>query len=198
MSLYLSPSKIFLNLLSSNRKQDTIMEPLSIVGGIIAVGQATGSIVKCAEVLYEISYKAGVLAEDVKFFASHIDSFGSIISGVHSIIDFHYKNDKNSSTLQRYHERNTLKQLASQSKRLMCRVRKLEPRLKARETQLGLLGRLRWLRQKDKRTDICLWMDRVKLSFQMIMHQVMYEALQQRASNPSSLEREHRDLRREM
>jgi hypothetical protein len=40
----------------SHTDQTAAMDPLSIIGGIVAVGQAAGVVAKCADVLYKISY----------------------------------------------------------------------------------------------------------------------------------------------
>lgn len=175
------------------------MDPFSIACGIIAVGQATTAVAKCAEKLYQISYNAGKLEDEVQFFACHIDVFASTISSVHSTIRDHYIHNSNSRTIRKLHEHAALRTLASQSKLLMRRIKKLLPRSKAHETGLGIWDRVRWVfMQKEERKDICLWMERVKLSFLLIMLQVMYEALQQRASNESSLEQKVYNVEKEM
>lgn len=72
-----------------------MVDPLSIAAGIIAVGQATKSIVKCASILYDISSKAGTLqlGQDVELFASQVGVFGSTVSSVHGTIRDHYMKD---------------------------------------------------------------------------------------------------------
>ena len=175
-----------------------IMDPLTIFGGIAAIGQVTGTVIKYAEIFYQISYKAGLLIDDVEFFAHHVNVFGSTISGVHNTISAHYKKSKRSPTLQRLHEHSVLMDLANMTKRLMRRVETLQPRLQLQKMKLGLLGRYRWITQDKERKEVCMWMDRVGQSFSLIMHQVLYEALEQRASEPTASMEEKSDLRKEM
>jgi hypothetical protein len=174
------------------------MDPVSIIGGIAAVGQVTATVIKCANILYQVSYKAGTMAEDVEFFASQIHVFGSTISSVHNTIREHYIKDNNSMVLWRLHKYTTLSNLATLSKQLMRRVNKLQPQTKAQRPSLGIMQGLRWYMKKEERKDICLSMDRLQLSFLLIMMEVTYEALQQHASSPSSLEKELWDIKREM
>ncbi|RDL37185.1 uncharacterized protein BP5553_04618 [Venustampulla echinocandica] len=174
------------------------MEPLSIIGGIVAIAEAAGAVAKCADGLYRISYKAGVLAEDVELFASHVHVFGSTIFNAHRTIRDHYLNDMTSTTIQKLHKSFALDLLTFQCDCVTKRVSSLQERVNDHNGPLGLWMRVLWLLDKEKRNDIYLSMERIKLSFLLIMSQVMYEILEQRALSPSPLERQLCDFRREM
>jgi hypothetical protein len=174
------------------------MDPLSITASVIAVAGAAGTASKCARAFYKIARKAGAVREDVEFFASHIDTFGSIVSSVHNTIRDHYMKYRGSLTLQRLGQQASLKNLALQSNHLMRRLKDLEPDVKDRDVGLGFLGRARWLLKGAEREELCVWMERVKMAFVMIMYEVMYEALQERVFSQDSLPQGLFNLEREM
>lgn len=174
------------------------MDPLSITAGVLAVAGAARTSSKCAQAFYRIAGKAGAIREDVEFFASHIDTFGSIVSSVHNTIRDHYMKYRGSSTLQRLGQQASLENLALQSNHLMKRLKDIEPNVKGRDAGLGFLGRARWVWKFAEREELCVWMERVKMAFVMIMYEVMYEALQERVFSQDSLPQGLFDLKREM
>jgi hypothetical protein len=174
------------------------MDPLSIIASTIAVGGAATAASRCAQAFYKIAHKAGVISEDVTLFAYHIDNFGSSVSSVHNTIREHFMKYQQSLVLQRLNSQSTLKKLAYESRILMKRLRGLEPDVKDRGVGLGMIGRAKWFFKSKEREELCIWMERVKMSFLMIMYEVIYEALQQRALSPEPLPPGLFDLQREM
>lgn len=164
-----------------------MIDPLSFTASILAVIGAANFVVKSADTLYRISRDAGSMAEDVEFFASHIATFGSIVSSVARTLRDHFDKHSDSLTLDHMHKHNTLEGLQRQVRHLMQRVKHLRPRRKAREVVLHWKARLRWVWQKSQREELCLWIDRVKDAFLLVMLQVMYEALDLRASESQSI-----------
>lgn len=163
-----------------------MIDPLSFTASIMAVIGAANFVVKGANSLYRISRDAGSMAKDVEFFASHIATFGSIVSSVANTLRDHFDKHSESLTLNRMFKHNTLDGLQRQVRHLMQRVKHLRPRTKAREVVLHWRARLRWVWQKSQREELCLWIDRVKDAFLLVMLQVMYEALERRASESQS------------
>jgi hypothetical protein len=174
------------------------MDPLSITAGVIAVAGAAGVASKCAQTFYRIARKAGAVREDVEFFASHIDTVGSIVSSVHNTIRDHYTKYRGSLTLQRLVRRDSLKSLARQSNHLMKRLKDLKPDVKDRHVGLSFFERTRWIFKGAERNELCVWMERVKMAFVMIMLEVIYEALQERIFTQDSLPQGLSDLQGEM
>jgi hypothetical protein len=175
------------------------MEPLSIIGGIVAVGQAAETATRWVDILYQVSCKAEAIAQGVDFLASHLNTFASTISGAHNTIRDHYESNRESKTIQRLHDNGAFCNLASQTKYLMRRVKELKKQLKEYQETPDILARILWTFKKEKREFICLWMDRVQASFQSIITQVTYEALQKRlVSNPSAQDPELYDIIKEM
>lgn len=80
----------------------------------------------------------------------------------------------------------------------MKRVRSLQERVNDHNGAPDFWAWFLWLLNKEKRNDIYISMDRIKLSFLLIMSQVTYEILERRVSNPSALQRNLSDFRREM
>lgn len=173
-------------------------DPLTIIGGIAAIGQATAAVIKGTKFLHRLADKAGGFSDDVELFASHVTVFGSTISSAHNTVRDHYLRDNRSVALRRLHKHATLNALASQSMSLMRRMKEAQPHVKSGRKKLGLFDRVQWLRKEKHRSDLCQWMARVQASFQLILHQITYEILQHRASNPASMDSELFDLRREM
>lgn len=174
------------------------MDPLSIIGGIVAIGQAAEAVCTCANALYQISCKAGTLGEEIDFFASNVHVFGFTVSQAHRTIRDHYVNDNTSTTIQKLNKSSVLDSLAFQCECVMKRVENLQGRVSGHNRALDLVARFRWLLNKENRNDIYLTMDRIKMSFQLIMTEVMYEILERRSSNPSDLERKLCDFKKEM
>jgi hypothetical protein len=174
------------------------MDPVSIIGGIAAVGQVAGTATKCVKALYEISYEAGVLAEEIELFAAHVDVFAFTISNAHSTIRDHYQNDNRSSTIHELHKHGILRKAACQSRHVVRRVKELRQQLMVYEAAPHLWARILWVWRREKRNSICLWMDRIQAHFQLMMTQVTYEILKRRAANPSALDRRLFDFEKEM
>ncbi len=170
-------------------------DPFSIAVGVIAVAGAAGTVAKYAQ---SFSRKAEEAADEVQIFASQIDTFASIISSVHSTIRDHYMNSKDSVTLQRLNEQAALKSLAFETKRLTRRIKSVEPRIETNKRGFGFKERFLWVWQSPEREEVLVWMERIKMSFLLIMQRVLYEALQQRASNPTSFPPELFDFAREL
>ena len=157
------------------------MDPLSITVSILALSKATTKTIKWAKILYGMSKDAGPLAEEVKFFAFHINIFGTTISHAHTTIREHHLKCEDSSTLRTYAKQNVLKMLATQSENLVRRLETLHPRS---EKYTTFMGRLKWFLKKEKRDGLLLWVERVKTSFLLVTQQIMLEDLQQRARQP--------------
>ena len=188
----------FPSIIDSFSTQAAAMEPLSIVGGIVSIGEAAGAVAKCAHILYSISYKAGYLAEEIDLFASQVDVFGSIISSAHRTIRNHYMKDRTSTMIQKLYKSSTLDSLAFQTTCVIKRIENLQKRVNNHNGTPDFLARLLWLLKKEQRNHIYIWMDRIKLSFLLIMDQVVYEGYKWHALDPSTLDRELFDLKREM
>lgn len=174
------------------------MEPLSLIGGIVAVGQASETICKLAKTIYQVSYNAGNIEKDVKFFASQVDIFGSTVSSAHSSIREYYIKCPEFESFTRFEELDTLEKLAAHVQHLMFRVESLLPSASHSETRLNFWHRFQWMLEKDERKELCLSMDRVQVNFLLIMHQLSLEALQRRACDPSPLDQQLCDFKREM
>lgn len=170
-------------------------DPFSITVGIIAVAGAAATVAKYAQ---SFCRKAEEAANEVQIFASQIDNFASIISSVHSTIREHYMNSKDSVALQRFHEQSTLKNLAFETKHLIQRMKSVEPRVRGKGKGFGLKARFMWGWHSDEREEVLIRMERIKTSFLLVMSRVLYEALQQRASNPASFPPELFNFAREL
>jgi hypothetical protein len=176
-----------------------IMEALAIIGGISAVAELSSSAVKCSKILYKVSKNAGALQDEVEDFAQHFNIFVCIVTNTHKTCRDHYLNDNRSLALQRCDEHKLLDALADRSKFIIKRVEKLKPELKPGDSSPGFRERLRWLfLEKEERDVVCRKMQEVQLSFQMIMAQITYEVLQQRAANPTPEEEMMCNFRKEM
>jgi hypothetical protein len=174
------------------------MDPLTIIGGIVATGQAAEVVGSCASALYQISCKAGVLEEEVELFASNVHVFGSTVSQAHRTIRDHYLNDNTSTMIQKLNKSSVLDSLAFQCECVMKRVESLQKRVSGHNRAPDFVARFLWLLNKEKRDIIYLTMDRIKMSFFLIISQVMYEVLERRSLNPSALERRLCNFSKEM
>lgn len=175
------------------------MEALAIIGGIAAVGQAAELTTKWVDILYHVSCKAEAIAQDVDVLACHLSTFASIISSAHCTIRDHYESDRKSKTIQRLNDDGTFRNLASQTKYLMRRVKGLKKQLKDYQATPDLVARFLWTVKKGSREFICLWMDRVQALFQFIMTQITYESLKKRlVSNSSAQDPELCNILKEM
>lgn len=171
-------------------------DPVSMVASIIAIGHAGTNITRYSRKLYKISSKTGIsrIAEDVDFFASHIDTFGSTISSSFLTIRSHFDQYKNSLTIERLRGHDVLSSLALQCKHLIKRLVDVEPRVKQGATRLSFIGRAQWLLQGTEREELCVWMDRVKTTMLMILVQIAIEASQNRVVEKSDTQARMQDF----
>ncbi|KAH6680473.1 hypothetical protein B0J14DRAFT_648851 [Halenospora varia] len=174
------------------------MEPLSLIGGIVAIGQASQTICKVARTLYKVSYNAGSISEEVESFASHVDIFGFTVTDAHSSIRDHYMSFQGTTSFRRFQQLKTLKKLAAHVQYLMRKIKVILPKLKGRNRRLKFMTRFQWMRGNEERNRLCVSMDRIQLSFLLIMQQLTFEALQQRAADPSPIQQELYEFRKEI
>jgi len=176
----------------------TMADPLSITAGIIAVGGAAHIAAKGAHMFFHIAHDADSLAEDAKFFATHISVFGGVISSAHSMIQQHLRGHPKSPTLTELDKSQTLLKLREQVRLLMQRVKCLQPRMSPYGAGLSWTARLFWVWEKPKREELCIWVERVKTNFLMLMVQVHCEALREesitRDISPEEMSRLRRDM----
>jgi hypothetical protein len=174
------------------------MDPLSICASVLAVSGAAGTASKAANSFYKMARKAGKAGEDMKFFSAHIDAFASIIHSAYSTIRDHYSEDNKSRTLEQLNQKATLTGLVFQVKHIIKGVKTLEPQLRPHTTGLSLKESFLWVWKGSEREELCVWMERVQLQFFMVMLQITYEALQQKASLQNSLQPEGFDFKRDL
>jgi hypothetical protein len=159
------------------------MDPLSIVGAIAALSQLTTSVAKCSKMIYEVSGKTGQLEEDVKFFASHLNTFEALLSNAHATIRDHFRANRNSPVVKRLQAKQALQNLTIQTKHILRRMKNLRPQ--SRGQAMNVWERCKWIVKKEARDEICLWMSRIQVHFHMVTESVHYEALIARKENPS-------------
>ncbi|KAH8668258.1 hypothetical protein BGZ60DRAFT_528584 [Tricladium varicosporioides] len=174
------------------------MDPLALVGGIVAVGQASHTICKVARTLYKISYGAGSISEEVASFASHVDIFGFTVTDAHSSIRNHYMSFQEAKSFRRYQQHGTLRKLAAHVKYLMQKIKAILPKLRGRQGRLKFITRFQWVRGNEERSGLCASMDRIQLSFLLILQHLTFEALQRSAANPPSVQQELYDFKQEI
>lgn len=170
-----------------------------MIGGVVAIASCGRAVAKCARALHNISRKAGPLAKEIEYFADDVGVFATTISHAHCIIRDHYTKDKTSTAIEMLRKSSALQSLVRQCEWTMDQVKELKRGVHNKSRTLrNLWVRIKWFLDQVKRKNISLSMDKLRISFSLIIGQIHYESLEQRALNPSPLERELYDFKKEM
>ncbi|RDW71699.1 hypothetical protein BP5796_07733 [Coleophoma crateriformis] len=175
-----------------------LMDPLSASASIAALIGAVSEAAKIIRRLYRAARNAGKLRDEVEFFASQVQFFGSMISHVSSAIDGHFEQYGRSETLERLGPK-ALKHLAAQCMYILGSIKRAKTQMPSGKTGIqGFIDRFKWLTNAPERDKLCSRMECIKSNLQFILTVVHFEALYHKAQSPNTSEQEVRKLKRQI
>jgi hypothetical protein len=172
------------------------MDPCSAIGGIVAFAQVITCAAKCANLFYEVSYKAGALEDEVRFYATHLAIFETLLAGAHVTIRDHYSHNNNSLVIKRFQDKQVFLALIGQTNHILRRVEGHKPQIRGQT--MGFRSRVKWVAGKKAREETCSWMDRVQAQFHLLTELVRHEALIMRKETLSVKDKMIYDLKGEL
>ena len=170
------------------------MDPLSITAGAIAVGTAVTMIAKLSKLLVKLaSTSRADLSNEIKFFACHIQGFGTTVDSAKYAMREYAKSHGESNALSIFTKNQTLQNLAFQMKQVVKRIECItQPQVDLKTSFAGaVIKTLIWYHGKREREEVCIWMDRLKLDFLVVLAMITFETLLSREQELKTLLYDH-------
>lgn len=159
------------------------MDPLSALGSLIAVIEASG---KLTSSLYRLVRGVHAAKENIDDFALHVSTFSDVLFAAYSCLQKHYTKRTNLRILDDVRRQNLLGKIAEQAKRIRKDVRKIRPRMKSlRSDDLQLIAKIKWYLRRPEVDSLKLQMTSLEQTLNTLLSVVNYELQEQQGGDPT-------------
>lgn len=163
------------------------MDPLTIFGGISAIGGIAFATSQMAIKLHRIARNVGSVRDEVKTFATSADSFSTVISMAHDTLRRYCSEGSNTPEMLRYmYDQEVISRIVADSRHLSRRIKEVKPQMNALKSRFDWMCRIKWVLQKKDVQALRLEMESVKTSLTLVFMTLKLDESIKR--NPQSAE----------
>jgi hypothetical protein len=154
-------------------------DPFSTIAGVAGIAAAASSV---SISLFRIASRIRSAKEDIESFAMHIGSFSAVMETAHDSLSGYALNATDPSLINQItDEEGALSLLIRQSNNTRKRIEEMPSLMRSMDSEIRIIGRIKWILQKDLVLDLKSDMDRVVAKMNLL---VMSVTIKQYMSSP--------------